>query len=116
MTTANASWGQVRQRHIALMRLSCVTLGNILQNLPDDLARQLRDGDDGWSIIEIVCHLRDFDQIFYDRALMMLNLTHPQLPAFDHEAMAIERDYQKPNAGRCLQRPDSISATLHRLL
>ncbi len=84
-----------RERQIAAMRLTCDILGNIVSALPDQRARSLRDGADGWSITEIVCHLRDFDVIFYERALLMLAEETPTLPAFDHEALAIERAYQQ---------------------
>ena len=84
----------VQARQVISMRLTLRSLGHILAGLTDEQARSLRDGEDGWSIMEIVCHQRDFDVIFYDRAVMMIAQDQPQLPAFDHEAMAIERDYQ----------------------
>lgn len=95
MTDIQTTWPQVRERQLAIMRLTCDTLGNLLKSVTGDKARSLRDGDDGWSIIEIVCHLRDFDEIFYNRAVMMRDQNHPQLPGYDHEAMAIERAYQR---------------------
>ncbi len=95
MTSMQTSWQQVRERHIGAMRVSCDILGHILQGMTNEQARSLRDGPEGWSIIEIVCHLRDFDEIFYRRAQMMQAQEQPQLPAYDHEAMALERAYQQ---------------------
>lgn len=94
MGEGGTTWQQVRKRQIAAMRLTCEILGHTLRNVSGEQARTLQDGPDGWSIVEIVCHLRDFDEIFHSRARMMLEQDHPQLPAFDHEAMALARDYQ----------------------
>ena len=102
MTRMQTSWGQVRERHIGAMRTSCDILEHILQGVTNEQARTLRDGPDGWSIIEIVCHLRDFDEIFYQRAQMMQTQEQPQLPAYDHEAMAVDRAYQQADLAEAM--------------
>lgn len=85
----------VRKRAIWQMKTTCEILGHILKNISEEQAHDLQDGPEGWSIIEIVCHLRDFDIIFHDRAKMMVSEDHPQLPGFDHEAMAIDKNYKE---------------------
>ena len=71
MASVQTTMQQVRERHISAMRLSIAVLDHILAGVPDEKARRLRDGADGWSVIEILCHLRDFDEIFYRRAQKM---------------------------------------------
>ena len=95
MSTGTTSLGQVRERHVSAMRLTGEVLDHILRGVSEEQAHELRDGPAGWSIVEIVCHLRDFDEIFRNRAKMMLSEDHPRLPAYDHEAMAVERAYQQ---------------------
>lgn len=95
MSMGTTSLQQVRERHIGAMRLSCKVLDHILRGVSEEQARELRDGPNGWSIVEIACHLRDFDEIFHSRAKMMLSQDCPNLPAYDHEAMALERAYQQ---------------------
>ena len=104
---------QVRRRHLWQARMTCEILGHILQNVSEARAHELRDGPAGWSIVEIVCHLRDFDEIFYRRARMMLEQDNPKLPAYDHEAMAIERAYQRQSAAAAY---DELKASRRRFV
>ncbi len=92
--TATSELDKARRRQVAAMGMTCKILGHILDNVSEQQAHDLRDGADGWSIVEIVCHLRDFDDVFHGRADMIRRQDHPQLPAYDHEAMAIDRAYQ----------------------
>ena len=81
-------------RFITNARRTPVLLHALLHGVTRERAMEATDGPDGWSVVEAVCHLRDFESSFRDRAERMLAEENPTLPAYDHEALAIERDYQ----------------------
>ena len=87
----------IRTRNIALMRKTVQSLGNIIKPLTLEETKSWRDTGDGWTVTEVMCHLRDFDVFFYGRAEMMVALENPILPAYDHEALAIELKYNEQN-------------------
>ena len=84
---------QIRKRHIHLMKITCETIGHILKHVDQAQATTLRDGPEGWTTLEVIAHLRDFDGYFRNRAVMMLEQNCPELPAYDHEALAIDNNY-----------------------
>jgi hypothetical protein len=90
---ANLEMQDIRRRHINLMHKTSDILGHLLKGISSEQAQILCDGPEGWTIVEVMCHLRDYDTIFRNRAQMMLDEEHPSLPAYDHEAMAVEKNY-----------------------
>jgi hypothetical protein len=92
--TLQAILNRAYDRHVTLMQKTLDTLGNILQHETDERLTTLTDGPDGWTVTEVLCHLRDFDDIFYQRVLRIVNEDKPQLVPYDHEAMARERNYR----------------------
>ena len=75
-----------------------------LTAFPDQLSRLLADqpreallapaSDGGPGVVELLPHLRDWEQIYLGRVDAILMEDHPVLPAFDDELWAIERDYR----------------------
>lgn len=63
-----------------------------------DLSRY-RDGGDGWNVVQVLCHLRDYDVLFAERVRLTNTEDTPDLPNPDPEVLAEERDYerQKPS-------------------
>jgi hypothetical protein len=55
------------------MRKTPTILEHILRDITQEQAATLRDGPDGWSILYIVCHLRDLEDGFIARVHTLLN-------------------------------------------
>lgn len=80
-------------RLLAGMKRTPIVLNGLLHDVSQERAASATDGPGGWSVVEIVCHLRDFDGFFRGRAELMLTGENPMLPAYDHLSIAVERDY-----------------------
>ncbi|MEM6284177.1 MAG: DinB family protein [Chloroflexota bacterium] len=60
---------------------------------PPDVATTARDGDDGWTITEVMGHLRDFEDIFIERAQATATKDMPPLRFPDPDALTQEQNY-----------------------
>jgi hypothetical protein len=66
----------------------------IAKNFKDKLRLKLFDGS--FSILEHICHLRDLEREGYSiRVQKLLTEAHPQLPDFDGDKIAAERNYNQ---------------------
>lgn len=71
-------------------------LRHILADVTQERAQTTKDGDEGWSVLEIVCHLRDYQAIFAERIRRILDEDQPEFTPYDENArlaMVIENDY-----------------------
>lgn len=84
-------------RFISSLEKSALILDGVLKNVTQTQAETITDGPDGWNITEIVCHLRDFEEIFFQRAKRIQTEENPTLIPVDHEKLAIESAYAKQN-------------------
>ena len=97
-----------------------------LAAFPDDLARTLNGqsaaalvrpaSDGGWGVVENLCHMRDWEEIFLARARAIVERDRPELPVFDDELWPIERDYRGQPPDRVVQRLRDLRGQLVVLL
>ena len=79
---------------------SCSILGHVLAGVTQEQAQSIRDGADGWTVLEIMCHLRDYQDIFATRIGRMLAEDNPRFKLYDETArmaMVVENDYANQN-------------------
>lgn len=75
------------------LRKTPMLLDFVLAGLDEAASSTLRDGPDGWSILFIACHLRDYERVVAARVEAMLTDDDPVLPSMDNDALARDGDY-----------------------
>lgn len=78
----------------------------LLAGVTDAEARTARGGDENWSVVEVLCHLRDAEERALERTIAMLTEQRPDLPAYNQDAWARERNYAAANL------PDALASFL----
>lgn len=94
-----------RTRDAILLALSATSddLARIVKDRTvEDLLRPSRDG--GWGVVEVLAHLRDWEEVFLERLTRSVAEDHPFLPAPDDELWPIERDYRGQDPAQTLDR------------
>src|SRR5438067_185277 len=74
-------------------RAAPVVFQALLEGCTQERASQARGGDENWSVVEVVCHLRDAEERGLQRMRQMRDEEHPFMPGYDQEAWARERNY-----------------------
>ena len=70
------------------------TLTGLLAGVSQAQAQSAKGGDENWSVVEVVCHLRDAEEISFQRTLAMRDQDVPTIIGYDQEALAREREYR----------------------
>jgi len=69
------------------------TLQALLRHYSPERSATTSDGDEDWSVVEVICHLRDSEASSLHRTRSMRDQTYPKLTARDPAKLAIELNY-----------------------
>lgn len=87
----------IRNWQLDQLRRSPIILGHILETTPPEDTNTFRDGGDGWTVLEVVCHLHDFEALFLERARLTMEKDFPDLPDLDADQAVIDGNYRAQN-------------------
>ena len=80
------------ERYLLGLRKTPVLLNAILRGVSQEQARQCTDGPDGWTVIETMAHIRDYDELSVKRVQIILEQDKPTLSGLDMQANTRRRD------------------------
>lgn len=85
------------------------TLAGLLRGVDESQARSAVGGDEGpdssgadWSVIEVLCHLRDGEEISFGRMKAMRDQENPAIIGFDQDAQARDNKYSEADLAPAL--------------
>lgn len=83
----------IREWQFNILRMNLNSYRRLLRSFDMSIYTKYRDGGQGWTVTEVVGHLRDFEDVFIERAKLLVNEDNPQLPFPDPDELASERNY-----------------------
>ncbi len=75
------------------LRASPTVFLQLLWGVTQEQARAARGGDEQWSVVQVVCHLRDNELFRLERIRLMRAQDNPYIAAYDQGKLAKERNY-----------------------
>jgi len=87
----------IRGWQIDQLRKMITILQHTVQPISQEAAALYRDGGNGWTILEVMGHLEQFEGVFLERARLTATEEFPSLPFPDPETSAVENKYNEQN-------------------
>jgi hypothetical protein len=98
------------------MRKGPAILEALLADVSQEQAATLRDGEDGWSVLFIVCHMRDVEEIFTDRARSLLAEPNPTFRVVANEVLIERGNYAAQDLRAVLAEYSTLRAAFIALI
>lgn len=83
----------IRQWQIMQLKFAINSITYIVRSISVEDARTYRDNGDGWTVLEVLGHLRDYEALFIERTELTLTQDQPDLPNPDPDAYARDHQY-----------------------
>lgn len=83
---------QTREQRVARLTRTADDLGAAIRGQSDEALSRRPDAKN-WAAKEVVCHLRDTEELFMERFQMILAMDAPKLSALNPDRWAEERQY-----------------------
>ncbi len=77
-------------------------LSAVLREQPES-ALAKRPAENAWAAKEVICHLRDTEEVFQGRFRTILDEDEPKFTPLNTDGLAVERQYLKDDAARALE-------------
>ena len=77
-------------------------LRNLLEGVSQEQAQSAKGGDEGWSVVEVLCHLRDAEEFALNRNRLMRDQDNPNIIPYDQEQLARDRRYTEQDLRQVL--------------
>jgi hypothetical protein len=86
-----------KTRALRRMQQTPVILNGLLRNVSQETALACTDGPNGWSVLEVMCHLYDFEEIYTGRVRRALAEDTPAFDPIDQNALVQTNRYREQN-------------------
>jgi uncharacterized damage-inducible protein DinB len=85
----------IRNFQIDQLRKDLKIINSILSRTSPEEINTYRDGGEGWTVLQVLCHLCDYEDIYFTRAGMTVEQDMPELPNPNPNELAIEHQYSR---------------------
>jgi uncharacterized damage-inducible protein DinB len=91
------------EQNLHILSIHQETVKHLSRLVTQEEAREFREKPEAWTMLEVLCHLKDFETIFIERIELVLKKLTPTFPAYDQNAMVIENDYANQQLSEVVQ-------------
>jgi DinB superfamily len=79
------------------------TFKHLTSLVTQEEAKTFRETPTAWTILEVMCHLKDFEVVFIERVEVMLKKITPTFAAFDQNEAVLENKYSEQTLSEVVQ-------------